>query len=63
MKKSVLLSYADDGRCFSSQTRRHDVYRQVSTSFYGESGHCFVSITHLALPFNLYEIIVCVVCV
>jgi hypothetical protein len=51
MMKSLLLSNVDDGRCFSSQTRRHDVSRQVSNSVNGESGDCFFSITHLELFF------------
>jgi hypothetical protein len=62
MTKSLLLSNVDDGRCLSSPTRRHDVSRQVSNSVIGESGDCFVSITHLALNFYLYERGVRVVC-
>jgi hypothetical protein len=49
--KSLLLSDVDNGRCFSSQTRRHALSRQVSNSVNGESGDCFVSITHLELTF------------
>jgi hypothetical protein len=56
MMTSVLLSDVDNGRCFSSQTRRHDVSRQVSNSVIGESGELLVSITHPAFTFYLYEI-------
>jgi hypothetical protein len=63
MMQSLLLSYVDDGCCFSSHTRRHDVPRQVSNSENGESGDCFVSITHLDLNFYLYEMAIGVVCV
>jgi hypothetical protein len=42
MMKSVLLSNVDDVLCFSSQIRKHDVSRQVSTSVNGESGDCLV---------------------
>jgi hypothetical protein len=51
MTKSLLLSNVDDGRRLSSQTRMHDVSRQVSNSENGESGDFLVSITHLELTF------------
>jgi hypothetical protein len=55
MMKSLLLSNVDDGRCFSSQTRRHDVSRQVSNPVNGESGDCFFPITYFALTFFLMK--------
>jgi hypothetical protein len=60
MMKSLPLSYVDADCRFSIQTRRHDVSRQVSNSVNGESGDCFVSITHFELTFNLYEMAVLV---
>jgi hypothetical protein len=61
--KSFLMSLLSDGRCFSSQTRRHDVSRQVPNLENGEWRELLVSITNLALTFCFYEIVVCVVCV
>jgi hypothetical protein len=60
---SPLLSDVHAGRRFGVQTTRHDVSREVSNSENGETGDCFVLITHLALTFYLYEMGVRVVCV
>jgi hypothetical protein len=51
--KSLLLSDVDAGCCFSSQTRMHDVSRQVSISVNRLSGELLVSITHTPC-FDLY---------
>jgi hypothetical protein len=61
--KSFMLSLLSDGRCFSIQTRRHDVSRQVSNLENGEWRELLVSITNLALTVCLYEMGVHVFCV
>jgi hypothetical protein len=54
--KSLLMSDVDDGCCFSIQTRRHDVSRQVSISVNGVSVEMSVYVTHPAMTFYAFEV-------